>query len=339
MKVLSIIVSCYNSEDYLERCVNSLLLGGSEVEILLVDDGSTDATPAIIDHYARQFPHVVKAIHQENGGPGAAINTGLEAASGLYTKIVDSDDWLDAVAYQKMLSELDTFKQARTPIPDLVVTNYVYDHQGARRTKPMRFSAFLPQEQRFGWEDVTFPPGKYLTMHSMTYRTQLLQEEAQLKLPAHSFYVDSILVFEPLLFVQRIYYLNVNLYHYYIGREDQSVNEDVMLSRIDQQLAINKRLIHFYASEVPDGCPQKPYLEKFIEITTTISSILLVKGGTPYHLTLKQDLWRYARQHDNDLYTNLRRGAFGIGLHLPGRLGRKTAVGIYRIAKRLYGFN
>lgn len=338
MKSLSLIVSCYNSEDYVERCVNSLLLGGEEVEILLVDDGSNDRTPQIIDYYAHKFPGIVRAIHQANGGPGAAINAGLHAATGLYTKIVDSDDWLDATAYQQVLDFLrETNRQGEAL--DMIVSNYIYDRQGARHKKVMRYPTILPQGQVFGWQDVRFPAGKYLLMHAIIYRTSLLRDEAKLELPRHTFYVDNIYVFEPLPFVKKIYYLNVELYHYFIGRADQSVNEDVMLSRIDQQLKINRRLIIFYAENITDSSPVSQYMEKYVEIITTVSSILLVKGGTPRYLALKKDLWRFVKQYDETLYKQLCHGAFGIGVHLPGKIGRKTAVGAYHIAQRMYGFN
>ena len=95
MKLLSITVPCYNSQDYMKNCVDSLLEGGNLVEILIVDDGSKDDTAKIADEYAAKYPEIVKAIHQENGGHGEAVNTGLKNATGLYFKVVDSDDWVN----------------------------------------------------------------------------------------------------------------------------------------------------------------------------------------------------------------------------------------------------
>ena len=96
MKLLSIAVPCYNSAAYMEHCIESLLKGGEEVEIIIVDDGSTkDNTAEIADRYAKQYPSIIKAVHQENGGHGEAVNTGLKNATGLYFKVVDSDDWVD----------------------------------------------------------------------------------------------------------------------------------------------------------------------------------------------------------------------------------------------------
>ena len=96
MKLLSIAIPCYNSEKYMRKCIDSLLIGGEDVEILIIDDGSTkDRTAEIADEYEAQFPTIVRAIHKENGGHGSAVNTGIANATGLYFKVVDSDDWAD----------------------------------------------------------------------------------------------------------------------------------------------------------------------------------------------------------------------------------------------------
>ena len=125
-KLLSIVVPCYNSQDYIDRCVESLLPGNDRVEILLIDDGSTDRTAEIIDKYERTYPKQVKAVHQENGGHGQAINTGMYLAKGKYVKVVDSDDWLDLNSYQKVLNFLESLEESNEEI-DMLICNYIYD--------------------------------------------------------------------------------------------------------------------------------------------------------------------------------------------------------------------
>ena len=95
MKLLSIAIPCYNSEAYMEKCIQSLLPGGDEVEILVIDDGSKDRTAEIADEYQEKYPNIVRAIHQPNLGHGGAVNTGIHNAQGLYFKVVDSDDWVN----------------------------------------------------------------------------------------------------------------------------------------------------------------------------------------------------------------------------------------------------
>ena len=107
MKLLSIAIPCYNSQDYMAHCIESLLPGGEEVEIIIVDDGSTkDRTAEIADEYAAKYPTIVKAVHQENGGHGEAVNAGLRNATGVYYKVVDSDDWVNEEAYMEVLDTL-----------------------------------------------------------------------------------------------------------------------------------------------------------------------------------------------------------------------------------------
>lgn len=93
-KLISFAVPSYNSQAYLNKCIDSLLVGGDDVEIIIVNDGSKDNTAAIADEYAAKYPDIVKAVHKPNGGHGSGVNAGLKIATGIYYKVVDSDDWL-----------------------------------------------------------------------------------------------------------------------------------------------------------------------------------------------------------------------------------------------------
>ena len=134
MKLLSIAIPCYNSEAYMEKCIDSLLVGGEDVEILVVDDGSSDRTAEIADAYAEKYPTIVKAIHQENGGHGEAVNAGMRNATGLYFKVVDSDDWVNAEAYAQILKTLEELIRGSETV-DLLISNFVYEKQGGKTKK------------------------------------------------------------------------------------------------------------------------------------------------------------------------------------------------------------
>ena len=224
MKLLSVAIPCYNSEPYMEHCIQTLLTGGEEVEIIIVDDGSTrDRTPEIADEYARKYPTICKAVHQENGGHGEAVNAGLRNATGIFFKVVDSDDWVNEEAYAKVLETLRRFVYCGENL-DMLVSNFVYEKEGAKRKKVMSYHTAFPKDKVFGWSDVKFfMKGQYILMHSVIYRTALLLQ-CGLQLPKHTFYVDNIFVYQPLPHVKHMYYLDVNFYRYYIGREDQSEN-------------------------------------------------------------------------------------------------------------------
>ena len=167
----------------------------------------------------------------------------------------------------------------------------------------------------FTWDDINigdFKVDQYILMHTVVYRTQLLKD-CGLELPKHTFYVDNIFVFEPLPYVKNMYYVNTNFYRYFIGREDQSVNESVMISRIDQQLSVN--------------------------IMMEVSSIFLIVSGTKEHLAKKKALWQYAKDKDEVLYKKLRHSLLGWSVNIPTSAGRWISKQGYKIANNIIGFN
>ncbi len=291
MKLLSFTVPCYNSAKYMKKCIDSLLKGGEDVEIIIVNDGSTDETAAIADEYVENYPSVVKAIHKENGGHGSAVNAGIERASGLYFKVVDSDDWVKEEAYIQILETLRNLAGGEKVL-DMLVSNFVYEKIGEKRHKVMRYKHALPQNEIFTWQDVRhFHKGQYILMHSVIFRTKLLRE-CGLKLPEHTFYVDNLYVFEPLPYVRNMYYLDVNFYRYYIGRADQSVNEEIMIGRIDQQIRVNKLMINYLTERKNQIIGNKKlyqYMVSYLDIVTTVSSILLIRSEKEENLERKKN--------------------------------------------------
>lgn len=340
MKLLSVAIPCYNSEAYMEHCIQTLLSGGEEMEIIIVDDGSVkDRTPEIADEYARRYPTICKAVHQENGGHGEAVNTGLRNASGIFFKVVDSDDWVNEDALLKVLETLRRFVYGKETL-DMLVSNFVYEKEGARRKKVMKYHTAFPKDRVFGWDDVKFfMTGQYLLMHSVIYRTELLRQ-CGLELPKHTFYVDNIFVFQPLPYVKNIYYLDVNFYRYYIGREDQSVNEAVMIGRIDQQLRVTKLMLGYYDVTKISSRKLRSYMTQYLEIMMTVSSVLAIKSETKENLEKKAELWQYLKKLNLRLYLKLRLGFLGQGCNLPGKGGRKLLLLLgYKITQKFYGFN
>lgn len=343
MKLLTITVPCYNSQDYMRHCVDTLLPGGDDVEILIVDDGSSDDTASIADELAAAHPGIVRAIHQENRGHGGAVMTGIREAAGMYFKVVDSDDWVDKDAYTSVLNTLRQFSSEEEPV-DMLVSNYVYEKQGAVHKKVVSYHHSLPAGRVLTWDKTRhFPRGHYLLMHALIYRTGLLRESG-LNLPWHTFYVDNLYAYVPLQRVRRFYYLDVDFYRYFIGRSDQSVNEKVMISRIDQQIRVNKLMIDYYTAKENQAmiCRSKKlraYMYNYLEIITTISSVLAILSNTPENLEKKNELWKYIKEKDYWLYQKLRHGIFGMSMNLPGKGGRALTTEAYKIARHFFQFN
>lgn len=337
MKLLSVAVPCYHSQAYMSKAIETLLSGGEEMEILIVDDGSKDETADIADDYQRRYPSVVRAIHQENGGHGDAVMTGLKNATGRYFKVVDSDDWVDEDSLGRVLAQLRTFVQQKNDV-DMLICNYVYDKVGVKHKHVMQYRHAVPVGRVFGWDETRFRLGEYLLMHSVIYRTKLLRE-CKLDLPKHTFYVDELYVYQPLPRVQKMFYMDENLYHYFIGRDDQSVHEDVMIRRIDQALRVNRMLVTQVDLEKITQPRQAKYMRRYLEIVTTVSSVLLLKSGTPENRAKKEELWHFIQQENPYVYRKLRHGLMGTVLHWPGEFGRQVALVGYRVTQKIYGFN
>ena len=338
MKLLSIGIPSYNSEGFMRKCIESLLPGGEEVEIIIVNDGSKDGTGAIADEYAAKYPTIVKAVHQENGGHGEAVNAGLRNATGLYYKVVDSDDWVNEEAYLKILNKLAELVKSGDMV-DMLISNYVYEKEGRKRKKVMQYRTAFPTDTVFTWDDVKFlHVGQYILMHSVIYRTQMLKD-CGLELPKHTFYVDNIYVYHPLPYVRKMYYMDVNFYRYYIGREGQSVQEEIMIGRIDQQIRVNKILIDDCDVWKLKNKKLRNYMISYLEIMMTVSSILAIRSKTEENLAKKKELWQYLKAKDVRSYKKIRRSVMGNTMNLPGKGGRKISVAAYKIAQMIVGFN
>ena len=340
MKTISFAVPCYNSAAYMDKCIESLLKCGDDIEIIIVDDGSTkDDTPQKADAWQEAHPDVIRAIHQENGGHGAAVNTGLAAARGLYFKVVDSDDWLDEAAMKKVMAYLRS-QTGREKATDLVVANYVYEkvHEGTRTV--MGYFNVFPTDSEFTWSDVGhFRQSQYLLMHSAIYRTELLRDTG-LKLPEHCFYVDNIFVYVPLPFVDTIRYLDVDMYRYFIGREDQSVNESVMMGRIDQQLRITRFMID--AVKLPDDVIEpklRHYMLNYLSMMMCICSIFCRMIGTVEADEKRHAVWEYLKANNPGAYGPVRRSVLNVATNLPGSVGKHLGISGYHIAQKIFKFN
>lgn len=338
MKYLSFAIPCYNSAEYMSHAIESILVGGEDVEILIVNDGSKDDTLKIARQYEENYPTIIRVIDKENGGHGDAVNAGLKNASGKYFKVVDSDDWVDVNALSEILKKMREW-EANDQEVDMLVSNYVYEKVGVKNKRVIHYKNVLPENKIFGWNDVGhFGIAQYILMHSVIYRTDLLKLN-QLHLPKHTFYVDNIYVYYPLPYVKKMYYLDVNFYRYYIGREDQSVNEKVMIGRIDQQIFVTKSMIDMYSLRRISNKKLRNYMMNYLAIMMTVSSILCIRSKKDENLEKKKELWEYLKKKDYRVYWKIRHNILGRTVNLPGRTGRKVSSFAYVVARQLIGFN
>ena len=336
MKLLTVTVPCYNSQDYMEKCIESLLRGGERVEIIVIDDGSKDATGAIGDRYAAQYPEIVKVIHQENGGHGAGINAGLKAASGTYFKVVDSDDEVsgDFVQFLDRLELCD-----RHGGVDLFVTNYYYVHTDGVGDRSINYSDVLPEGSIFTWGDVgRFGIHQMLTIHSCTFRTEVMRRCGG-ELPRKVFYEDNLMVCRTLPFVQRMYYMNVDLYRYTIGREGQSVQDDVSRSRYTHHLQIAETCFKSVKLDALSCTRHRQYLcHELFMLFSNATAFTKLNRNAEADAALDA-MWRACEAHDAKWARHFRNRTILLFARLPGRAGYAIVGGAYKLANKVVRFN
>ncbi|MCR5663418.1 MAG: glycosyltransferase family 2 protein [Oscillospiraceae bacterium] len=336
MKLLTVAVPCYNSQDYMEKCIDSLLAGGKRVEIIIIDDGSKDRTGAIADAYAERYPDIVRVVHQENGGHGEGINQGLRHATGRYYKTVDSDDWLSA-DFPRFLDTLEAVD--RQGGVDLFVTNYYYEHADGKGDRSINFSNALPVGRIFTWaETKRFRIDQILMIHACTFRTELLRQTG-LVMPKHTFYEDNYMIYGNLQAVERIYYMNANLYRYFIGRAGQSVQEDVMKKRYAHQLkATELCFTAFHLGDVKER-RKLSYLKHEMFIMFGIAILYARLNGSEQAEKDLAQLWETCYAYDSEWARYFRKRTTLRFVCVPGKGGAAVVRVMYRIAHVVVRFN
>lgn len=339
-KTLTFVIPAYNMESYLDRCVSSLLSATNtdDIEVLVVDDGSQDGTLEMAQKFEARYPGIVRAIHQENKGHGGAVNTGITAANGMYVKVVDADDWVDPESLEQVMAVLREEADSTEPI-DMLVTNYVYDKVGKRNKHVVNFRHAMNAGEHLTWNDLGhFGLAEYILMHALTYRTAVVRESG-MQLPEHTFYVDFIYAYQPFPWVKTMKYLDTPFYHYFIGRDGQSVQTDVMIRRVDQLRLVNQCMVRATPERdtVPDGLYR--YMIHFLAIESSVASVFMILSRDPENYEKKKDMWDDIKAYSPTIYEDVRKKAMSRALNLRGSIGRFVIRKGYSVAEHVVGFN
>lgn len=324
MPKVSVIVPVYNAEKYLQECVESVLHQTlSDLELILVDDGSTDGSPALCDQYAAQDTRV-QVIHKQNGGVSTARNAGLDAATGDYIAFVDSDDWIDADMYEKMLAKAEEYAC------DVVMCDCVkeYPDHSAEYSHAIRSGYYSREQLRTEYyphllimENVEYPPS--ISNWTLLWKSSLNTENMRYE-PGIRFSEDLLFGARLLYRADSFYYLaGEDMYHYrmneqsatHVFKADKWNDYRRLHSRIAQTFSnaddydfseqIHKCLLFFLYNAVGDirGTKQLSRPEKM----TLICSILndhavrtmfrqLPVGSLPISAKQKLITWLYKYQ-------------------------------------------
>lgn len=212
-------------EKFLPYCLDSLLIEQrlENVEVLVVNDGSTDRTSAIAHEYEERLRGVVRVIDKHNGNYGSCINRGLKEATGRYIKILDADDSFDTYNFELFvlfLTDTDA---------DLIVSDYDIVDENRKVSKSIRYD--LPSGTHPIEDMCAVPAFMGMQMHGVAYRRGLLQQLGYVQTEGIS-YTDHQWISTPMMAVKTVSYFSKSLYKYLVGREGQTMNPEVKARRI-----------------------------------------------------------------------------------------------------------
>ena len=339
MKLLTLVIPAYNAEKFLRTCVERMIPAGPELDVLIVDDGSTDGTPALADALAAEYSDIVRVVHQENGGHGEGLNQGIRLAEGIYLKSVDADDRIDTRSLQELMSLL---REHATPETwaDLVVNDYVYDHTDRESVFAVCYHHVFHAGHVDTWETCrSFPFWKQFMIHSLCYRVGLLREH-DYTLPKHTFYEDNLYIYQPLPWTQRVLYLHRPLYGYTIGQADQSISDRNMLRHMDQNTEMVTRMICTWTWKEIQAQPRalRHYMMTFISGQVLAVSLLHETAHNADAEKLNRSMWERIRAFDPELYRRIRRHPNAAIIVLPGPRMRRVVYHICQGVRKSLGF-
>ncbi len=293
-KLLSVVVPSYNASKYLDFNLQSFLRPSvpEKLEVIVVDDGSTDDTARIADAYHEKYPETIKVIHKENGGHGSGINAGLRAATGKYFKVVDADDWVDHEALERLLDYIASFDAAAAnadtdidaaqvqadvkarardkavSCPDVIYNNYYWrltdeaKSPDAYERKTEFTEPFSGVEYRKVYDFESIADRCYVKMHNMTIRTDILREH-QIHIDERCYYVDMEYILYPVPYVETIAFLPEFLYQYQIGRLGQSMDPAKMQRNATQYDHVLASIYAYYDAHCREI--KQPNRKKYID--------------------------------------------------------------------------
>lgn len=294
-KILTILVPVYNVEKYLKRCLDSILIDDilDDIEIITVNDGGSDSSIDILKEYKKKYPNNIIIIDKENGGHGSTINKGIELSTAKYFRVLDSDDWFNSEDFIKFVNLL------KCEDSDLIITNYSKEEVYNGKSVYIAYNGLKSEENYiFDSFDLALLKENYFVMATSTYKTSLLRESG-LKLPEHTFYVDMIYNVVPMSKVKTFKYYDLDIYRYYIGRKDQSVNTSSFVKNHMHHDMVIKTLIEFYNVKNNYSDNYFKYLELIIKYTLYTHYCIYM-----YYFTNKKEAIKYLKNFDAWLKKN-----------------------------------
>ncbi|CAK1608143.1 glycosyltransferase [Streptococcus oralis] len=237
-KLLTVVVPTYNIESYIRKCIDSFKSINDKYydlfEVLVINDGSHDNSINVVEEMVNGSDLDLKIINKENEGHGSTINRGIKESKGKYFKVVDGDDWVDTLHFEQFLEKLSQVDV------DMVITDFTEQHIYDGSMVRINFNNNLEDGKV-----VQSLPENRIPMHALTYKLNVLKDN-NITISENTFYVDIEYTLLPMKYVENYMYLNLDIYQYFLGRPDQSMNINVMKQKSDHHERVTKRILDFY---------------------------------------------------------------------------------------------
>ncbi len=328
-KILSIIVPAYNVERYLNQCLSSMAVSQvlDDIEVLVINDGSTDHTSEIAKKYCKRYPKTYFLHTKENGGHGSAINYGIQHATGKYFKVVDGDDWL----YSRGLAGFVALLKREGS--DVVASDYLCVQDGTG--KVLEHKHCTKEKGQYG-KRCSLPEGEVnsvIKMHALTIKTDILKTMPRM-LDEKCFYVDAEYITYPMLQVQSVYYAKSSLYLYRLGRKGQSVDIRSMQKNRAQHQKVLKSLLVFYGSVGSAPAPVRHYIEKCIAQVVENQFQIYISMGWDKKIQKELRKWDgQLKKNYPGIYFSTEKKSITILRKTDYRILKPAAI-FYKVAKR-----
>lgn len=317
-KILSVSIASYNVENYIRKALDSCCVPEimDLLEVIVVNDGSTDGTLEIALEYQNKYPGTFRVIDKKNGGYGSTVNASIRAAQGRYFRLLDGDDWFDREGLTAFVRELAEAEE------DMVIARFkrVFDEDGHEEIRD-EAADIAEKTVRFD----TLGNHEWFTMHAVTYRTKILQDN-DIRLTEHCFYTDQEYDLLPLPWVDTVRIFPQVVYCYRIGRGEQSVSPEGLEKHYNDQTIVLKRLYNVFPDVGEKKTAKETYIFNYFVLRTFLQiKVYLVISKSKRHRQELINFLHYVRREQPLIYRELRRTSKILNIFL---LTRYRAYGI-----------
>lgn len=313
-KILSVSIASYNVEKYIRKALDSCCVPEimDRLEVLIVNDGSTDGTLEIARDYESRYPDTFRVIDKENGGYGSTVNASIRAATGKYFRLLDGDDWFDAEGLTELVEELEGAEE------DMIIAQFkrVFEEDGHEevRDEAQDIDGKVMRFEKLGDHD-------WFTMHAIVYRTKILQDH-DIRLTEHCFYTDQEYDLLPLPWVETVRIFPHVVYCYRIGRGEQSVSLEGLEKHYNDQTIVLKRLYSVYPDVGQKKTAKDRYIFNYFLLRTFMQiRVLLMISKSPLHKQELKNFIGFLKREQPLIYKEYRRTSKVLNILLLTRYG------------------